>query len=87
MQRLFWRLLQLIALGLLAACPLIGAKLDKPTAGWVGMLLILALHAAELPIALPLANEKGLSNREAWLKNALFGFTWWLPLKRGIFQR
>lgn len=83
----FWRVLQILALVLLAGFPLSGMFLARSAAGWLGVLLLLALHAAELPIALPLAREKGVPAGMAVLKNLLFGFTWWLPLKRGVIQR
>lgn len=87
MQKLFWRVIQSMAIFLLAALPPGGIFFHRPAAGWLGMLAVLALHTAELPTALHIAREKNIPTGLAVLKTLLLGFTWWLPLKRGIFQR
>lgn len=76
-----------MAILLLAGLPLGGIFFQRPAAGWLGILAVLALHTAELPAALRLAREKSIPTGLAVLKTLLLGFTWWLPLKRGIFQR
>ena len=45
------------------------------------------LHLSEIPVAsLRIGKEKGLSAGTVILKTFLFGFTWWLPLKKGILK-
>jgi urea transporter len=41
-------------------------------------------HPLELAISLPIGREKGLKPEWAAAMTLLFGFTWWLPLKRGM---
>jgi hypothetical protein len=42
------------------------------------------IHAAELPISLKIGKQAGFSNKTVVLNTLLFGFTWWLPVKKGI---
>ncbi len=44
------------------------------------------LHPLELAISLPIGKEKGLAPEQIFMKTMLFGFTWWLPLKLGVFD-
>lgn len=56
---------------------------------WIGAGLvigILMLHIFELKTALMVGREKNLSTTRIYLKNLVFGFTWWLPLKKGVFK-
>ncbi len=45
---------------------------------------LLVIHAAELPISLKIGKLSGFSHKTVVLNTLLFGFTWWLPVKRGI---
>lgn len=36
--------------------------------------------------SLPAAKARGLSLERAFAKTMLFGFTWWVPLKAGVFD-
>lgn len=82
----FWIILMLAAMGLyllgfglwiFSSIPWIGAGL---VAG------ILMLHIFELKTALIIGREKNLSTTRIYLMNLVFGFTWWLPLKKGVFN-
>lgn len=56
---------------------------------WVGAGLtlgILVLHICELKTAIQIGQKKNLSNAQIWLMCLAFGFTWWLPLKQGVFD-
>jgi len=44
------------------------------------------LHPLELAMSLPIGREKGLTPEQIFFKTMLFGFTWWLPLKLGVFD-
>ena len=72
----------------LGAFPLAGFPFpDHPILGtlWIALCVIWASHPLELPIASwRLAKERGLSPARVVLKTLAFGFTWWLPLKKGI---
>ncbi|HSN94786.1 MAG TPA: hypothetical protein VLR89_06965 [Anaerolineaceae bacterium] len=84
--KVFWFILMvsavvlyLFGLGLcfFSSTPLIG----------VGLFFgILFLHLAELKTALQIGRIKQLSDSHIWLMDLVFGFTWWLPLKMGIFK-
>lgn len=64
-----------------------GYLLGKPLIGWGLYGALLLLHIFELRTALKVGAEKGVSKMRTVLKNLLFGFTWWVPLKRGILQK
>ncbi len=54
---------------------------------WICILLGWAiLHPLELAMSLPIGKEKGLTPEQIFIKTMLFGFTWWLPLKLGVFD-
>jgi len=54
---------------------------------WFCVLPVLTiLHPLELAISLPIGKEKGLTPEQVFIKTMLFGFTWWLPLKLGVFD-
>lgn len=80
----FWLLLQVLALGLLLVILPLGYALGYPAAGWGLLAAVLLLHLAELRITLPLARRNHLSRSSVVLKTMLFGFTWWVPLRRRL---
>lgn len=56
---------------------------------WVGagiVIGILLLHLGEMKTAFSIGRKKGLSDMRTFLMNLAFGFTWWLPLKKGVFD-
>ncbi len=52
--------------------------------GGVAFLVMLLLHMAELPISMSIGREKKLETRRVVFKTLVYGFTWWLPLRKGI---
>jgi hypothetical protein len=49
---------------------------------------LVALHVAEIPMTgLKIGKEKNIPIPTTIIKTLLFGFTWWLPLKKGIIQK
>jgi len=44
-------------------------------------------HPLELFISIPIAKKAGVSKGKAIVKTIIFGFTWWLPLKKGVFTQ
>ena len=53
---------------------------------WLVILLILMTHVLEMPKAIPIGKEAGCSLAKTVIYTMLFGLTWWLPLKRGVFK-
>lgn len=86
-KRVFWRVLEVGAILLYAV--IIGGSylLGQARPGWILMGLLVLLHLTETPTALHIGHEKGLSALRVFVMNMLFGFTWWVPLRRGILQK
>jgi hypothetical protein len=54
---------------------------------WLIVLIVWVVgHPLELPISLPIGEKAGLSKQRTVIKTILFGFTWWLPVKLGVFK-
>jgi len=52
---------------------------------FIGMFIV---HTIEIPAAsLKIGKEKGIAVPIVVLKTILFGFTWWLPLKKGVIKK
>ncbi len=45
---------------------------------------LFVLHLAEVPLSLKIGKSKGVSRQRVVRNTLLFGFTWWLPLKKGV---
>ena len=53
---------------------------------WLFLILIFSIvHPLELIISLPIGQKAGFSAEKTVLGTLLFGFTWWLPVKLGVF--
>lgn len=87
MKRLAWGILQLAALFLLLGYLPLGYLLGQPLTGWTVFLAVVLLHLAELGVTIPLARRRGYPIGTAVVKTLLFGFTWWVPFRRGILDR
>lgn len=84
--KVFWIILMSFALGLNLLG--LGLWIFSPMR-WMGAGLILGiffLHICELKTALRIGRKKNLSDTRIWLMDLAFGFTWWLPLKNGVFS-
>ena len=49
-------------------------------------LVILIAHVLEIPLALKLLRERQPALPRLILMTTLFGFTWWLPARRGLYS-
>ncbi len=50
----------------------------------IGLLVAMAvIHCAEIPIGVRIGTRCRVSTARSAFMTAVFGFTWWLPLKRG----
>jgi hypothetical protein len=48
---------------------------------------LLVIHALEIAVSWKIGKDKQIPASMIVLKTILFGFTWWVPLKRGILVR
>lgn len=81
----FWLLQNLVLLALYAAASvLVGLG---QTSHLVVLLAgaVLIAHLLEIPLAFRLLRERRPAPLRVVLATILFGFTWWLPAKRGIY--
>ncbi len=83
--RRFWHGMMVGALGLLAFGASLWLLSPWKVAGAALTGVVLGLHAGELPLALRVSKMRGVGAARAVAMNMLFGFTWWLPLRRRIF--
>ena len=61
---------------------------DNYLLAWSFFLALLALHLAEIPMtSLKIGREKNIPVPVTVVKTLLFGFCWWLPLKKGIIAK
>lgn len=86
-KKFFWHTLMAGAIGLYIL--VLAGFYFIPNTVLVGAVLagLLVLHASEIPHAGRIARPRGIGMRTAAIKTMLFGFTWWLPLKKGIIDR
>ena len=84
----FWYFLQFGAIVLYAVSIPFGYWLfpDSQLSAWSIFAGLVLLHTAEINIARKIGNEKNISLLRVTVKTILFGFTWWLPLKKGIIK-
>ncbi|HYW04062.1 MAG TPA: hypothetical protein VFA86_08970 [Gammaproteobacteria bacterium] len=84
-KRAFWRTLNFL-LGLffaLAVAQGVVRGLEAPLV--VAAVLVLLAHVLELPAAFRAVAGRDRSEWVTMLMTLLFGFTWWVPVRRGIY--
>ena len=86
--KLFWYFLQFGAIILYAVSIPFGYWLfpGKNLHAWSIFLGLVLLHTSEIAIVRKIGREKNVSLLRVVVKTILFGFTWWLPLKKGIIK-
>lgn len=84
--KVFWIIINVLALGLFLAGLGLLIFVSPHWIGAVVVLGILLLHIFELKTALRIGRLKNLPDARIWLMTLAFGFTWWLPLKNGIYK-
>lgn len=82
----FWYFLQFGAIVLYVISIPFGYWLFPGTnlCAWSIFAGLFVLHTAEINIARKIGRGKNISLLRVVVKTLLFGFTWWLPLKKGI---
>ena len=85
----FWYFLMFGAVVLWAAVLCIAVLVPSASAAaWIFFILLVILHIAEYPlVTAKLGKDRGLTPGSIFIKTFLFGFTWWLPLKKGIIEK
>jgi hypothetical protein len=83
----FWRLMQAGALLLYILILITGYVIHQPKPAWILIGLLALLHISEMRTVLSIGQENALSKGYIILMNMLFGFTWWVPLKKGVIER
>ncbi len=59
-----------------------------PRTLWIAVSLLWVVgHPLELLQALPIGKQAGVSKGTTIAKTLVFGITWWLPLKKGVFSQ
>lgn len=48
--------------------------------------IVLMLHMLEFPLAFIAVRERGIGWGVTIMATLIFGFTWWVPTRRGIFH-
>jgi hypothetical protein len=84
----FWYFLQFGAIGLYSIALLLGYWLFPGSTLYAGSFFagLVLLHTSEIPYARKIGSEKNIPFSRVVVKTILFGFTWWLPLKKGIIK-
>lgn len=49
--------------------------------------LLFVIHASQLYITFKIGNDKDISPAMVVIKTLLFGLTWWVPVKIGVFEK
>jgi hypothetical protein len=86
----FWYGMMAGSIALFWAAMLLGTRLfgNDPFMSRIFFLGLLAVHALEIPlVSLKIGKEKQIPIGMIILKTLLYGFTWWLPLKKGLIER
>ncbi|MDX1668292.1 MAG: hypothetical protein R3194_02640 [Limnobacter sp.] len=50
-------------------------------------LLILAAHVLEIPLAINMLKDQDIPKGKIILNTLVFGFTWWLPVSKGLIPK
>ena len=62
--------------------------LQGQTSHWLVILaaVIVVAHVLEIPLAMKVLKDKNPSMGRLVVGTVLFGFTWWVPAKKGIYK-
>lgn len=82
----FWYFLMSGSILLWIAVILLGFVIfpNGANVAWLILIILLLIHCAEISLSLKIGKAKGLSTAAVVFKTLVFGFTWWVPLKKGV---
>ena len=86
----FWYLMMIGSIVLYGLSIALGRYLfpDSPFLSRIFFIGLLIVHILEIPVlSLKIGRSKQVPYSMIILKTILYGFTWWLPLKKGIIDR
>jgi len=85
----FWYVLMAGAIGLWITVILAAILVPSLSMiAWIVFIALAALHILEYPlVSKKISDRKGISGSTSFVKTILFGFTWWLALKKGIIEK
>ena len=85
-KKIFWFLMMLGSIVLFGATVALGYYLfpDDHVAAWSFFVLLLLFHAVETFYSIRIGRIRRVSTLRSVVLTLIFGFTWWLPLKKGI---
>jgi len=87
-KRLFWDAMMFGAIMLWVAVIVAGSQLFESMGGKALLpVALLLMHCGEFPLSSGIGKAKGLSMFHTFIHTAVFGFTWWVPLKKGVIDR
>lgn len=81
----FWLVANALTLGLHVAG--IGCYLAYGAGHSLAMLwlIVVGIHLLELPMAFVAVNNRGIAASTTLAMTIVFGFTWWVPARRGVY--
>lgn len=84
--RYFWAIFRATVAVVWGILLVFGFIFPSQIAGTVKILalLLLVIHLMEVPISIKIGVERGISKEVTVTKTLIYGFTWWIPLKRGV---
>ncbi|MFO8049235.1 MAG: hypothetical protein R6U29_09405 [Desulfosudaceae bacterium] len=53
---------------------------------WVVLILWVVGHPLELAMSLPVGKQAGIKTNRTIVMTLVFGITWWIPIKLGVFK-
>ena len=82
----FWIFNNVVILGFYGFAA--GLLMAGNTQHWIVLVagIILAAHVLEIPLAMKVLKDKNASFGRLAVGTLLFGYTWWIPAKKGIYQ-
>lgn len=82
----FWYFLMIGAIGLWGISIIAGRMLypHDQLKSWMFFAAVFAVHITEVPVIAFMFKDKDIPTGTVLVKTFLFGFTWWLPYKKGI---
>lgn len=83
----FWRLCNALLILLHVAGVYAGLRYGTSAPATVLWLIVIAIHVLELPMAFIFLRARPVAPARVIIATLLFGFTWWIPTRRGIYGR